>query len=674
MKIYLRICLLFIIFISSITNSVFSQTNSSPFGIFEVYGYPKFNTTLSQQFFGYLGVSGETEFYNNVDVLINDVDLKWTRCIFILDGTSYNPSVYEDKIYRLNQQNVNIIATVEINAYPNNEAEYLDRIVDTIEAFDEDGDADTIKPTRIKYWQICNEVNFTTYWTGTPEEYAHLLYISYNAIKAADPQAKVFIAGEASTDENDPTFYSQIIDELVTNGLYNTAKRFDYTDIHVYGAYDEYSDIETYINRYNGYLQGTIYQGTPIWITEAGTYTGDPDQLPYQPQIESDQAQSLVKRYITSFKKDVEKVFWSPGLVEHYAVSGTPDEFFDLMGLIYNGSPNNDTDQDRGPWLKKKAYYSFKALIDIMGDDVEYINKLSFTNQNIYGYKLRCGTKNCYVLWNDISPANASFNAETPSVNVTNLIVNDGNTIPTQYILNGSPGNTMSLIVDENPVILEEIPLSSPTPTPTPAPLALFTYCEDLISNWGLIEIADTEISSTILNEYPTSRQIKESIIGDFNNTSIRFSSLLGTNVILDMGENNLIDIVGDDLSVVKTNGSGLFKVEVSNDPDFETGVLYLGDFPSSPSRTTMSFNLGSDDMSSYRYVKLTLLSQSSGFADIERVQAIQDIPPTPTSSPTPTPTPTISPTPSLSPSPTPTPTSTSLPQLSIHDDQIFKY
>jgi hypothetical protein len=49
----------------------------------------------------------------------------------------------------------------------------------------------------IRAWQIWNEPSMTLYWTTQPfaKSYASLLRAAYSAVKAADPQAKVILAG-----------------------------------------------------------------------------------------------------------------------------------------------------------------------------------------------------------------------------------------------------------------------------------------------------------------------------------------------------------------------------------------------------------------------------------------------------------------------------------------------
>jgi len=49
----------------------------------------------------------------------------------------------------------------------------------------------------IKTWELWNEPDISAYWSGTPEDLARLTKIGAQAVRAADPQAKIVLAGLA---------------------------------------------------------------------------------------------------------------------------------------------------------------------------------------------------------------------------------------------------------------------------------------------------------------------------------------------------------------------------------------------------------------------------------------------------------------------------------------------
>ena len=79
----------------------------------------------------------------------------------------------------------------------------------------------------IRYWQVTNEPNFK----AVPADFAKLQKITYEAIKEANPDAKVLIAGLAGnmdTASINDNSYESVLKEL-------KGKYFDIFDIHFYG-------------------------------------------------------------------------------------------------------------------------------------------------------------------------------------------------------------------------------------------------------------------------------------------------------------------------------------------------------------------------------------------------------------------------------------------------------
>jgi hypothetical protein len=54
---------------------------------------------------------------------------------------------------------------------------------------------------RIAAWEVWNEPNLSTFWTGTPAQYVRLLQAAYPAFKAGDPDATVVFGGLSLNDD-----------------------------------------------------------------------------------------------------------------------------------------------------------------------------------------------------------------------------------------------------------------------------------------------------------------------------------------------------------------------------------------------------------------------------------------------------------------------------------------
>ena len=117
----------------------------------------------------------------------------------------------------------------------------------------------------IDHWEILNEPDADWAWDGTAEEYAHLLSASYDAIKAADPEATVLLGGLARP--HDPAWLERV---FATPGA-DAIHKFDVASVHLRGPVD--AVVRRY-GEFKAWLAGHGFDG-PLWLTEFG-YPADP--------------------------------------------------------------------------------------------------------------------------------------------------------------------------------------------------------------------------------------------------------------------------------------------------------------------------------------------------------------------------------------------------------------
>jgi hypothetical protein len=91
---------------------------------------------------------------------------------------------------------------------------------------------------RVRYWQCENEPTNPLLWEGSVQEYANLLKVFSRAIKDADPDASVILAGavdafHASADAQNPD--AQTEQDFFDYLLRESAADFDAFDLHLYG-------------------------------------------------------------------------------------------------------------------------------------------------------------------------------------------------------------------------------------------------------------------------------------------------------------------------------------------------------------------------------------------------------------------------------------------------------
>jgi hypothetical protein len=126
----------------------------------------------------------------------------------------------------------------------------------------------------LRNWQVWNEPNFKFFvHKPNPTEYAQLVKISSNAIKATDPVAKVILAGLFAWPKggNSKTGNHNLFATDFLEGLYKVpriATRFDGIALHPYST--KYQYLTPQIEEVRTVMKEHRDAGTGIWITELG--------------------------------------------------------------------------------------------------------------------------------------------------------------------------------------------------------------------------------------------------------------------------------------------------------------------------------------------------------------------------------------------------------------------
>lgn len=126
-------------------------------------------------------------------------------------------------------------------------------------------------PMGVKFWEVWNEPNLTMFWKPTPDPvaYTELLKLAYPAIKAADPEAYVLLAGLTLTTTNEQNS-SRTSANLYLQAIYDNGGKgyFDAVNYHPYGWSEPV---------FTAIRQVLIANGEPdkpLWVTEYGNPTG----------------------------------------------------------------------------------------------------------------------------------------------------------------------------------------------------------------------------------------------------------------------------------------------------------------------------------------------------------------------------------------------------------------
>ncbi|HAZ08596.1 MAG TPA: hypothetical protein DCZ01_08775 [Elusimicrobia bacterium] len=295
------------------------------------------------------------------------------------------------------------------------EEAYLRFVKAAVERYDGDGvdDMPGLK-VPIRHWQVENEPDIASEDT---EGYAHIYEITYDAIKAACPQAEVALGGQ--TGGGIPVFERFFAPVLKKLG----GKRVDIYDIHYYGdAKLAWRGVQEVYDHVRKRLDELGYAKTEIWITEMGTYSGapgdeksrmppprnererqrqrdlgqipEPPRLKLPPQSEREQAQDVVKRHAYALSIGVKKTFWAWGLLEGFAHD---DGFFDHTGFLYDGE--FDDDPPRG--TPKLAYHAYRKMTELL-DGADWTRvEMPALGKDVHAIRVPRGKGTVTVLWRD---------------------------------------------------------------------------------------------------------------------------------------------------------------------------------------------------------------------------------------------------------------------------------
>jgi hypothetical protein len=187
-----------------------------------------------------------------------------------------------------------------------------------------------IAPVPIRMWQIWNEPHFTRYWAVQPfaPSYVRLLAAAHAALKAADPNAKVVLAGLANYSWE---YLAQIY------AIPGASRLFDVVAIHPYTARPQ--GVITILQRARAVMDAHGDASKPILATEI-TWNSSLGKAPPEFGVgttESGQAQ-LLNQLMALLANERAKLglmgfYWYTWMGDEGASSG-PYAAFDYAGLL----------------------------------------------------------------------------------------------------------------------------------------------------------------------------------------------------------------------------------------------------------------------------------------------------------------------------------------------------
>lgn len=268
----------------------------------------------------------------------------------------------------------------------------------------------------VKVWEIWNEPDLGhTFWSGTPEQYAQLLRVAYQAVKAADPEAKVLFAGLAYW--SDPTYYVAVLNAL--QSLPGSSQHNGYFDVMSLHLYSNVYTIRPVVAEIQAAMAARVGPH-PIWLTETGVPLWDetpPDGLPGPPRTNYATAEEAATYVIEAFAEA------RAAGVERFFFFRTHDESMD----DYFGMLRNDLSY-------RPAYVAFQVAAEYLHDENQITGPFTYGNvRRITFWATPHGRVD--VLWNT---SGVSITTTHSAVLPTATVVNQAGVTTTLVATNGA--------------------------------------------------------------------------------------------------------------------------------------------------------------------------------------------------------------------------------------------
>jgi len=481
---------IFISFYSSLEAQTLPYENSR-FGIFGSYAANEYANFIGRMGWG----SNYTIYWNWTNIHFSNLSAHWTRSNMQLVWDFIEPVL--DSAYNWNPDPV-MTDSVIVNVYkPGNRIHWLgsfhegslfirtrdtlrNPLSDTIrykrfvqnavERYDGDGYMDVNPNVKVKYWQIGNEIYLNSD-DSDRINYIKWVKITSAAIHYADTSAKICLIAQTDGFVLSDWLRSVIIALRIGN-------YFNVIDIHHWGNKNNYQ--MQAVKQARRMLDSLGLSQVQIWSCENGTWAYQPTNQPYQTQ--SEQARSLIERYVYNIDLGLNKLFWN-NLMEWFAFAGNPGSIYNSMGLVGDGALNGEPPQNFN--RPRICYFAYKLLSSVIdADTARYSGKMSNHNEpNLYAYKyvsLTADSLARYILWKNSGTQNVSFHINTQTALVTNMITDSLGNILEEYTAVADSSGNISINIGVDPLLVREV------------------------SSIGIINISGEIPSSYILNQnYP---------------------------------------------------------------------------------------------------------------------------------------------------------------------------
>lgn len=223
--------------------------------------------------------------------------------------------------------------------------------------------------SRVKYWEILNEINLTSKKDSLPIQYTNFLKEVYPAIKSINPDNQVLLSGLSETTDG-------FLEKLCKLQAY---EYFDIFNFHSYYLPEDIPDHFRYIRK----CMDNYGWEKPVWITELGMHTC---RVKENWRTEDAQARTVARYHLIAFAYGVDKVFWY-NFRSFEKDDRDPESHFGL------------THKDLSP---KPAFYAYITMTNLCPSGSTRPSLIKKGDLYLSGWKLPNG-KHIWAIWNSKS-------------------------------------------------------------------------------------------------------------------------------------------------------------------------------------------------------------------------------------------------------------------------------
>jgi hypothetical protein len=356
---------------------------SRPFGLYSPGTLEELPSDSSRLITDTLGLATIADFQDYTLGLVEELDITWVRLDFLYDGNRF--IVPENYLAKLQSNGIEVVGCPRASAPVHKEG---------LAAYEASLRNLVAEHPSITIWQIESEPSIGAAGIGA---YLDSFFAGRQAVAGACPDCRIALAGvpiDGPSQQESLEYYDALLEAIATRHE-DEDPPFDIFDIHYYGLAGSSEELLEAFADYQGLLQKHgLSTGVSFWMTECGTYSGQPAYpIGLPAQSEEQQASELVVRFVSVLGAGGERVAWA-SLYENNNLAGRERGYYDNSGLVYNGL-GDEAAQGVNAGTRKAAFEAYRLLVEKLDGFVG----ISLIAPGQYRFDFSDGRDPLYIVW-----------------------------------------------------------------------------------------------------------------------------------------------------------------------------------------------------------------------------------------------------------------------------------